>query len=40
MSSDQNPIRILSIDGRLITLATEADAVRWHAGFQAGLPAT
>ena len=34
----QSPIRVLSIDDRPITLAAEADVVRWHAGFQAGLP--
>ena len=38
MSSHHSPIRILSIDGRPITLAAEADAVRRRAGFQAGLP--
>ena len=34
-----SPIRILSIDGRPITLAAEADTLPWHVGFQAGLPA-
>jgi len=35
MSNHQSPTRILSIDGRPITLAAEADAVTCRVGFQA-----